>query len=135
MKLASLFASVLTAVCCFSALGQAPPLVPTSDPGVARAVLIDRPEIRVLRVEVQPGATRSMHTHTDVQYHLFSVIAGDMQVMVENQAPADAAPGKTFFFTPGTKHGFKNVGKTPAAAMEIFVRQSAVAPAPSSAAR
>jgi quercetin dioxygenase-like cupin family protein len=112
---------------------QSPPLVPTSDPGVARATLIDRPEIRVLRVEVQPGATRSIHTHTDVQYHLFSVISGNMQVTIGDDPPIDALPGKTIFFAAGTRHGFKNVGTTPAAAMEIFVRDSSAKPAVTSA--
>lgn len=100
--------------------------VPTQDPGVARAVLIDRPEIRVLRVELQPGATRSIHTHDDVQYHLFSVVEGTMGVTVGSDDPVEAHVGRTFFFKPGTKHGFKNLGTTKAAAMEIFVRQSTV---------
>jgi quercetin dioxygenase-like cupin family protein len=101
-----------------------PAFTPAGDPGVSRAVLIDQPEIRVLRVAVEPGATRKQHTHTDVQYHLFVVITGKFEVAVESDAPVEAAEGRTFFFKPGTKHGFKNTGSTKAEAMEIFVRQN-----------
>lgn len=117
---------VMAAVLWFPALGQSPPLIPTEDPGVARSPLMARPEIRVTRVELQSGATRRVHAHTDVQYHVLSVLTGEIQLVLEAQPPADAAPGRTFFFTPGTRHGFKNVGKTPAAVMEIFVVQGAV---------
>ena len=101
-----------------------PAFTPAGDPGVTRAVLIDRPEIRVLRVALEPGATRKQHTHTDVLYHLFVVISGKFEVSIESDPPVEAAEGRSFFFKPGTRHGFKNTGSAKAEAMEIFVRQS-----------
>jgi quercetin dioxygenase-like cupin family protein len=105
---------------------QPPVFTPAGDRGVSRAVLIDRPEIRVLRVEVEPGAIRNLHKHDDVQYHLFVVIAGNMEVLIGTDAPAKAPEGATLFFKPGTSHGFRNIGTGKAAAVEIFVRQSSI---------
>ena len=110
-------------------LAQSGPLIPTSDPGVARATLIDRAEIRMIRVEIQPGATRSIHTHDDVQYHVFTVVSGNIRFTMDGQEPVDGTAGKTFFMNKGTKHGFHNTGTTTAVAMEIFVRDPNVKPA------
>src|SRR5437868_4715195 len=103
MRLALL---ALTAVSAWAQTADPPPaFTPAGDPGVTRAVLIDRPEIRVLRVKVQPGAVRKPHTHTDVQYHLFVVIVGKFEVTIGSDAPVEAAEGRTFYFQPGTLHG------------------------------
>ena len=97
------------------------------DPGVKPTRLIDRAEIRVTRVEVQPGATRRVHTHDDVVYHLWVPIEGRLQLTVGSDAPVAAASGQAFFMKRGTPHGFKNIGTTPAAVMEIFVKQTTTA--------
>src|SRR5580765_1931233 len=34
----------------------------TADPGVMFTTIMDRPEVRILRVEIQPGAVRRVHT-------------------------------------------------------------------------
>lgn len=94
------------------------------DPGVRPTRLLDRAEVRVTRVELQPGATRRAHTHDDVVYHLWVPIEGKLQLTIGSDAPVAAAAGQAFFFKRGTPHGFKNVGTTPAAVMEIFVKQS-----------
>jgi quercetin dioxygenase-like cupin family protein len=98
-----------------------------ADPGVRPTRLIDRAEIRVSRVEIQPGATRSVHTHDDVEYHVWVPLEGTLQITVGSDPPVTAKSGQAFFLKRGTPHGFKNVGTSAAAVMEIFVKQTAAA--------
>ena len=119
--------TALAALSCFSAFAQTtgdqpPALVPTEDPGIARAVLIDRPEIRVLRVEIQPGAVRRIHRHDDVRYHLFLPITPGIEVTVGSAKPALTAAGQVVFMEKGTPHGFRNTGSAAAMAFEVFIR-------------
>src|SRR5512141_319946 len=88
-----------------AALGQipGPAAVPTQDAGVARAVLLDKPQVRVLRVEIQPGATRKMHTHDDVRFHLFLPITGAIE-FAKGSEKTDAVPGQVFYMDKGTLH-------------------------------
>lgn len=79
------------------------------------------------RVEIQPGATRRVHTHDDVAYHLWVPIEGTLQLAIGSDAPVAAVSGQAFFLTRGTPHGFKNVGAKPAVVLEIFVKQTATA--------
>lgn len=103
------------------------PAAGEADPGVRPTRLIDRAEIRVSRVEIQPGATRRVHTHDDVEYHLWIPLEGTLQLTIGSDAPVAAVSGQAFFLKRGTPHGFKNVGTTAAAVMEIFVKQRAMA--------
>ena len=104
-----------------------PPAAAEADPGVRPTRLIDRDEVRVSRVEIQPGATRRVHVHDDVAYHLWIPIEGHLQIAIGSDAPVAAASGQAFFLKRGTPHGFKNVGATPAVVFEIFVKQTATA--------
>ncbi|HYA17941.1 MAG TPA: cupin domain-containing protein [Bryobacteraceae bacterium] len=110
----------LPAMMAAAALAQSP------DPGVTPVRLIDRPEIRVSRVELQPGAVRSVHTHEDVKYHVWVALSGKLEVTIGSAKPVMAAEGQAFFMQKGTPHGFRNVGTTPAAVMEIFVKDDNV---------
>jgi quercetin dioxygenase-like cupin family protein len=94
-----------------------------ADPGVRPVRLIDRDEIRVSRVELQPGAVRRVHAHDDVVYHVWVSLEGSLEITIGSAAPVKAAAGQAFFMTKGTMHGFRNTGTTPAAAMEIFVKR------------
>jgi quercetin dioxygenase-like cupin family protein len=107
----------------FPAFAQAPAATKTANPGVNPIRLMDRKEVRVTRVEIQPGAVRSMHTHDDVRFHLWIPISGKLELTIGSAKPVEAASGQTFFFEKGTPHGFKNVGTTPAAIIEIFVKE------------
>ena len=113
------------------ASGQQPqtPLPGEADPGVRPFRLIDRDEIRVSRVELQPGAVRRVHVHDDVEYHVWAPVVGTLEITVGNDAPKAAAPGQAFFMKRGTPHGFRNTGTTPAAVFEIFVKKSTTPPA------
>ena len=101
---------------CLSAWAQQEP-----NPGVLPNVLLNNPQVRVSRVEVQPGATRSMHKHDDVRYHLFLPITGTLELTVGSQAPVAATPGHATYIEKGTMHGFKNTGNSVAMVYEVFV--------------
>ena len=105
-----------------SSWAQPAPLA--SDPGVAATRLINRAEIRISRVVLQPGAVRSVHAHDDVEYHAWIPLEGTFELSVGTDAPVPALPGQAFFFERGTMHGFRNVGDTEAAVMEVFVKDS-----------
>jgi quercetin dioxygenase-like cupin family protein len=96
-----------------------------ADPGVRFTRLIDRAEVRVSRLELQPGAERRVHQHDDVEYHLWVPLEGQLEITIGNAPPVrPAAAGQAFFMQRGTPHGFKNIGSTPATALEIFVKQT-----------
>ena len=116
----------LTASFCVSAIAQipGPAAVPTQDTGVARAVLLDQPQVRVLRVEIQPGSTRKVHTHDDVRFHLFLPITGSIEFTKGSEKTA-AVPGQAFYMDKGTPHGFRNTGTSVAMAFEVFIRDGA----------
>jgi mannose-6-phosphate isomerase-like protein (cupin superfamily) len=97
------------------------------DPGVTPVRLLDRPEIRVSRVELQPGAVRSMHEHQDAKFHVWVALAGNLEFTMGSTKPMAAPIGQAYFMQKGTMHGFRNAGTTPGAAMEIFVKDGAAA--------
>ena len=90
--------------------------------GVSNAVLRDQPEVRALRVVVQPGGTRIIHAHNDVKFHLFIPITGVMQLDLEGDPAVTVAPWHPYYMAAGTKHGFRNNGTSPVEIMEVFVR-------------
>jgi quercetin dioxygenase-like cupin family protein len=116
------FVAILSSVCAFA---QLPVATPTQDPGVARATLIDKPEVRAIRVEIQPGATRSMHKHDDVRSHMFMPISGSIELTIGSAKPVVAVPGQAYYMEKGTLHGFRNTGSTPAMVYEVFSRDPA----------
>ena len=90
--------------------------------GVSNAVLRDQTEVRVLRVVVAPGGTREMHSHDDVQYHLFIPISAPMQLALGVGESVEVQPWHPYFMTAGTQHGFRDDTSTPVDVMEVFVR-------------
>ena len=99
------------------------PIAATSGTGVSNAALLDRPEVRVLRVDVAPGGVRNIHTHDDVQFHLFIPVTGAPQFEAEPDKPIQLSTWQAQFVKGGTKHGFKNPGKSTATVIEVFVRK------------
>jgi len=118
---AALAALFLATVCTLAANAQN--LGP--NPGVTPIRQIDRAEVRVTRVELQPGAVRSVHQHDDVRFHLFIPISGKIELTIGSAKPVEAIPGQAYFMERGTPHGFRNVGSSPAAVMEVFVKDEA----------
>jgi quercetin dioxygenase-like cupin family protein len=122
--------AVLTLAASHAAFAQppaAPQVTAEADPGVRLTRLIDRAEVRLSRIELQPGAVRRVHAHDDVAYHLWVPIAGSLEITIGSDAPVAAASGQAFFMKRGTPHGFRNVGATPAALFEIFIKETTTA--------
>jgi quercetin dioxygenase-like cupin family protein len=99
------------------------PIAATSGTGVSNAALLDRPEVRVLRVDLQPGAVRNVHTHDDTQFHLFIPVSGGALFEVEPDKPVELATWQAQFIKGGTRHGFKNTGTSTATVIEVFVKK------------
>jgi quercetin dioxygenase-like cupin family protein len=97
------------------------------NPGVTPVRQIDRSEVRVTRVELQAGAVRSVHTHDDVRFHLFLPVSGKFELTIGSAKPVEAAPGQAFFIERATPHGFRNIGISAGAVMEVFVKDASVA--------
>jgi len=93
----------------------------TADPGVMFTTLMNRPEVRILRVEIQPGAVRRVHTHEDVTFHLLMPLTGPLQVTAGTET-VEAKVGQAYFMLKSMPHSFTNTGKTPVLVMETFVK-------------
>jgi quercetin dioxygenase-like cupin family protein len=123
----------LAFVICLATLMCQPPLVAQAqpaaaplepEPGIRLTRLIDRDEIRVSRLELQPGAARRAHAHDDVEYHVWVPVSGSLEITVGTAAPVAASAGQAVFMKRGTSHGFRNTGTAPATVFEIFVKKS-----------
>ncbi len=98
------------------------PLRGEDNVGISNAVLRDQPEVRALRVVVEPGGTRVIHAHEGVQFHLFVPISGPMELNLDGGQSVDVQPWHPYFLEEGTRHGFHNSGTRAVEVMEIFVR-------------
>jgi len=90
------------------------------DPGISSMVVIDQPEFRVLRDYAEPGATRRMHSHNDATYHVFMLVTGQLQLVIEGENPIDVTPGQVVTLKGGVRHTFTNSGKVTATIVEVF---------------
>jgi quercetin dioxygenase-like cupin family protein len=99
------------------------PIAAASGTGVSNVALINRDEIRVLRVDVAPGGVRNVHAHDDMQYHLFIPTAAGMRFEAESQKPAQMTAWQAQFVKGGTRHGFTNTGSSTVTIVEIFVKK------------
>lgn len=86
---------------------------------------IDRPDVRVLRVEVAPNGVRSVTPMMTLSFtSLFQSAATSRSPSAAK--PVEAPPCQVFYMQKGTPHGFRNTGSSPAMAMEVFVKDNAV---------
>jgi hypothetical protein len=90
--------------------------------GISNAVMRDQPEVRVLRVVVEPKGTRVMHAHNDVKFHLFVPVSAPMTLNLDGAPSVTVPPWQPYFMKVGTQHGFQNPGTAPVDIMEIFVK-------------
>ena len=121
----SLMMVVIAGLLCLPALAQTPAKNTDADKGYTPVRLWERPDVRATRVEIKPMTTRAVHQHDDVKFHLFIPLTGTLQLNVGSEKPVDAPVGQAFYIKRGTPHGFRNLGSTPASAMEIFVKDGA----------
>ena len=99
------------------------PIAATGGTGVSNAPLINRDEIRVLRVDVAPKGVRNVHSHDDMQYHLFIPTSAGMEFEAAGANPVPMAGWEAQFVKGGTQHGFKNTGTSTVTILEIFVKK------------
>jgi quercetin dioxygenase-like cupin family protein len=99
------------------------PIAATSGTGVSNVALLNRDEVRILRVDVAPGGVRNIHSHDDMQYHLFIPTAAGMRFESEPEKPVDLAAWQAQFVKGGTKHGFRNTGASTVTIVEIFAKK------------
>lgn len=90
--------------------------------GISNAVLRDQQDIRVIRVQVEPGGTRAMHAHNDVKFHLFVPISGAMKLDLDGGSSVDVPAWQPYYMKAGTQHAFHNAGAAPVEIMEIFIK-------------
>ena len=98
-------------------------LKPTSEAsghGISNAALLNQSGARVLRVDVAPNGVRNVHTHDNVDFHLFVPVSGTVRLEVDGK-PMELGPWQAQYIKGGTKHGFANTGSTTATVMEVFV--------------
>ena len=98
------------------------PLITPGNVGVSNAVLRDQPEVRALWVVVEPGGMRVLHSHHDVDFHLFVPITGVMTLDLDGGQSVNLPPWQPYYLDAGTLHGFRNNGSSSFDIMEIFVR-------------
>jgi quercetin dioxygenase-like cupin family protein len=122
-----LLALSLASLCCVPTNSQTPAAGKKGNQGVNPTQLMDRKEVRVSRVEIQPGAVRAVHTHDDVRFHLWIPVSGQLEITIGSAKPVDAMPGQAYFMEKGTPHGFRNTGTSLATVMEVFVKDGSTA--------
>jgi mannose-6-phosphate isomerase-like protein (cupin superfamily) len=115
-------AAAIATLLCLTASAQAPAPGKDAEKGYAPTRLWERPDVRATRVEIQPHATRAVHQHDDVKFHLFIPLSGTLQLTIGSDKPVDAPVGQAFYIKGGTPHGFRNLGATKGMVMEIFVK-------------
>ena len=95
--------------------------------GVTPSTIMDTPDVRVARVQIDAGAVRPSHVHNEGPFHMFIPITGPVQVFsgpAGKEEMETVAPGEVHFFKSNTPHGFKNPGSTPVTFIEIFVKNT-----------
>ena len=97
------------------------------NPGVSPTTIMDTPEVRVARVQLDAGAVRPSHVHNEGPFHMLVSVTCTVQVFFGPEGKEEmetVAPGQVHFFKSNTPHGFKNPGSTPVTFMEIFVKNT-----------
>jgi len=98
-------------------------LKPTSEAsgrGISNVALLNESGARVLRVDVAANGVRNVHTHDNVDFHLFVPVSGTVRLEVDGKQ-MELGPWQARYIKGGAKHGFANTGSTTATVMEVFV--------------
>jgi mannose-6-phosphate isomerase-like protein (cupin superfamily) len=98
------------------------PTSAASGEGISNVALLNEAGARVLRVDIAPNGVRNVHSHDDVDFHLFVPVSGTVRLEVAGKQ-MELGPWQAQFIKGGTKHGFVNTGSTTATVMEVFVKK------------
>ncbi len=99
------------------------------DGGVSPIQLLDRPEVRITRTEINPGIKRAVHQHDDVKFHLFLPLTSGIELTIGSEKPVMTDAGQAYFIPKSTPHTFRNTGSTLAMTYEVFIRDTPAAAA------
>jgi quercetin dioxygenase-like cupin family protein len=86
--------------------------------------IVDTPQTRVVQVEIQPNATRPLHSHAEALWHVFVTTDAPMDLLIEGQPDVHLEPWHAHFFTGGTMHGFRNPNARMVRWIELFALKS-----------
>ena len=86
--------------------------------------ILDTPQTRVAQVEIQPNATRPLHSHPEALWHVFVAADAPFDLLIEGQPDVHLEPWHAHFFTGGTMHGFHNPNARTARWIELFALKS-----------
>ena len=103
---------------------QAPSAQPQRQP-VTVTTILQRPEVRVIRVAIQPNSTRTAHAHADALFHLFMPLDGTIDLGIEGEPSERLGPWQAHFFKGGTTHAFTNTSASAVQWLEVFVQKTA----------
>jgi hypothetical protein len=79
--------ALIAGLYCVRATAQAPDNGKRADLGYTPVRLWERPDVRATRVEIKAAATRAVHQHDDVKFHLFVPLTGKLQLTVGSDKP------------------------------------------------
>jgi quercetin dioxygenase-like cupin family protein len=82
--------------------------------------ILDTPQTRVAQVEIQPNATRPLHSHPEALWHVFVTTDAPMDLLIEGEPTVHLGPWQAHFFTGGTMHGFHNPNARTVRWVELF---------------
>jgi len=125
LKRATLAAIALSFLVSSGVFAQAPGVRNlTPGPTHTKAITpMDRPEIKVQRVDIEPNSTRGMHAHDDVIYHVFMTTDAPLTLSIEGEGDVHLAPWEAHFFKGGTVHAITNTTAGSVRFIEIFVNK------------
>ena len=86
--------------------------------------IVDTPQTRVVQVEIQPNATRPLHSHPEALWHVYVTTDAPMDLLIEGQPDVHLEPWHAHFFTGGTMHGFRNPNARTVRWIEMFALKS-----------
>jgi len=101
---------------------------PDKEPGITTMLVMDRPDFRVLRDWADAGATRVMHSHPGVTYHVFTLLTGQLTLTIEGKPPIEVKAGDAIDLPGGARHTFTNNGTVTATVVEVFGKAPKPAP-------
>jgi len=85
--------------------------------------LIEQAETRIVLVDMLADATRSMHGHTDMLWHVFVTMEDPVILTIEGEADVKLGPWQSHFFTGGTMHAITNPSLEPIQFLEFFSKK------------
>lgn len=89
--------------------------------------LIEQAETRIVLVDMLADATRSMHNHADMLWHVFVTMDSPVVLTIEGQADVHLGPWQSHFFTGGTMHAITNPSLEPIQFLEFFSKKQETA--------